>query len=65
MKSIYPMLQKINISLISCRNFADLNVKNNAVGSDRVLTLHWKEVRFETGLSLVVFFKTIKVEFTK
>ena len=42
-KSIYPVLQKTNIALTSHFIFADLNVRNNAVGSDRVLSLHLKE----------------------
>ena len=42
--------------------FADFHARNNAVGSNRVLSLHWKEVHFETGFSLAVFSKTTKVE---
>ena len=39
--------------------------QNNATGSDRVLSLHQKEIRFETGFSLAVFFKTTTVEFAE
>ena len=35
----------------------------SAVGSDRVLSLHWKEIRFETSFSLAVFSETTKIEF--
>ena len=37
----------------------------NAIGSDRLLSLHRKEVRFETGFILAVFSETTKVEFAE
>ena len=59
------MLQKTNVSLTSHHIFANLNVKKNAIGRDRVPSLHVKEVCFETGFSLSVFSKTTKVEFAE
>ena len=65
MNSLFPMLQESNISLTSHHIFANLNVKKNAIGRDRVPSLHVKEVCFETGFSLSVFSKTTKVEFAE
>ena len=66
MKSIYQMLRRTNISLTSHHIFTDqYECQNNAVGIDRVLSLDWKEVHFETGFSLAVFAKTTKVEFVE
>ena len=55
------MLLKLKIALLSHHIFVDLN----AIGSDRVLSLHQKAVHFETGFSLAVFSKTKIVEFTE
>ena len=65
MKSTYPMLQKTTISLICHCIFPNLNVKTTVTGSDRVLSLHQKEVCFETGFNLAVFSKTTKVVFVE
>ena len=59
------MLQKTNIFLASHYIFADLNIKTMQIGSDRVLSLHRKDVHFETSLCLTVFSKTVKVEFVE
>ena len=58
-----PNASATNIFLTSHYIFDDLKVKGNAVGSDRVFSLHRKEVHFETGFSLAVFSKTTKAEF--
>ena len=42
-----------------------MNAKNNVVESDRVLSLHRREVRFETGFSLAVFPETPKAVFAE
>ena len=63
--NIYSVLQKTNISLTGNHIFCRFECQNNAVGSDRALSLYWKEVHFETGFSLAVFSKTTKAEFTK
>ena len=59
------MLQKAYIYLASHHIFTDFNVKTNAVASDRVLSLHQKEVCFETSFTLDVFSKTTKVKFVE
>ena len=65
MKSIYTALQKTNISLTSHRIFCQFERQNNAIGSDRALSLHEKEVHFKTRVSLAVFSKTTEVEFVE
>ena len=57
-----PNASATNIFLTSHCIFDDLKVKGNAVGSDRVFSLHRKEVHFETGFSSAMFSKTTKVE---
>ena len=51
---VYPVLQKTNISFTRWY-FHCFEHQNIAVGSGRVLSLHQKEVRFETSFSLAVF----------
>ena len=63
MKSIDPVLQNMNISLVSHHIFADLNVKSNAIVGDKVLSLHQKEVCFETNFSFGCFPR--QLEFTE
>ena len=43
--------------------FRQFERQNNAVGRARVLSLHGKEVHFETSFSLALFSKTTEVEF--
>ena len=39
--------------------------QNKATGRDRILSLHWKEVRSETSFSLAVFSKTTTLKFAE
>ena len=63
MKSLYPMLQKTNISLTGHGIFCLFDCQHKKIGSNRVLSCYRKEVCFKTNFSLAVFSKTTKVEF--
>ena len=51
---LYPLLQKTNISLTIHGIFSNLNIKTTQLDVIRVLSIHRKEVHFETSFSLAV-----------
>ena len=62
-KSIFPMLQKINISLTSHHIFTDLNIKAMQQEVIEFFPFVGRKFGFKSSFSLAAFSKTTKVEF--